>query len=181
MYIMKAKATKLFLYAMLLFWTSVAMSQNTNERNRKENEKSEILKTTDKVKQTSSETKEAVSTTKETLNDAKVLVADIGSIFKSEKDKTKKTITITLNNVEYGNADLITLQKAVKKAKNVKSITKQYNNNTATLLIVYKNSADELLQSIPTNITSKFKISSIEDGSIFIVLKSEENSFDNDN
>jgi flagellum-specific peptidoglycan hydrolase FlgJ len=151
------KTIKLTLCFLLFLCFNFSFSQQ------KEN-KSEIAKTSDKVKQTSNETKDAVQTTKETLK-------DIGSIFKSKKDKTKQTVLIVVNNIEYGNTNLNVLQKSVKTSKSVKNITKKYQNNTATFLVEYKKSADELWQTLPEKVVNNFKIIAIEENSISIALK----------
>jgi len=154
------KIIKLLLCFILILSFNTTFSQQKEEKK----EKSEISKTSDKVKQTNSETKEAMSTAKETLK-------DIGSIFKSKKSKTKNAVSITLNNVDYGNANLSELQKSLQKVNGVKKSTKKYQNNIATFLIEYKKSADNLWQSLPSNISNKFKILSIEENAISISLK----------
>jgi hypothetical protein len=163
------KIIKLLMCILFLLCFNTTFSQKKEEKEKR----SEISKTSDRVKQTSTETKEAVSTAKETLK-------DIGSIFKSKKIKEKETTTIILNNVDYGNANLSMLQKAIQKAKGVKKSTKKYQNNIATFSIEYKKSADELWQTLPINVTNKFNILSVEENSISISLKKQENKSNND-
>lgn len=152
------KTLKLLVIILFILSFNTAFSQQNN--------RSEVSKATDKVKQTNYETKDAVNTAKETLN-------EIGSIFKSKKKKSKNTVTITLSDVEYGNSDLNLLQKSISKAKGVKKSTKKYQNNIATFQIEYKESADALWQTLPSNIIDKFKIVSIAENNVSILLKSE--------
>jgi len=163
------KATKLLLCSLLFLWFNTAFSQQKEEK-----KKSEISKTSDKVKQTTSETKEAMNTAKGALNDTKELVNDIGGIFKSKKGKTKKIITIILDNIEYGDSNLNALHKEISKAKGVKNVSKKFEENKATFSIAYKKSADELWQSIAENIRNKFKVKSINTNNVFITIKMDD-------
>ncbi|QFZ55521.1 hypothetical protein FEZ18_12265 [Oceanihabitans sp. IOP_32] len=150
---------------LLILCFNVALSQHKSDE-------SEISKTTDKVKKTNTETKEALSTTKQTIK-------DIGSIFKSKKEKTKQTININITDVEYGNSSLEMLKNAIKSTKSVKGVTKKFKNNTATFLVEFKKSADELWQNLPVKTKSKFKVLAIEEHSMSITLKNAEPKPDN--
>lgn len=130
----------------------------------------EVEKANKSVKQTSQATKETVQTTKETVADLKETA---GMLFpkKNKSKKEKETVAIIISEIEYGDANLNALYKAISKVKGVKEPSKIFNNGQAQINATYKKTGDELWQSVPENIRNAFKIQSITEKTIVVKLK----------
>jgi len=166
------KLVKILVIA-LLFAASNVFSQ-TPQKEKEETSKPKVVKeveTANKaVKQASQATKETVQTTKETVTDLKETV---GLIFpkKNKAKKTKEVVSIQISQIEYGDENLDALYKAISKTKGVKDPSKTFNNNQAEITATFKKTANDLWQSVPEKIRKAFKIKSVSESSIVVVLK----------
>jgi len=174
------KTIKIIVIVFSFLFTSQITSQNRDRRydrkvktikkqNKVDEANDNVSNTQKRIDSTKSNVKSTIDKTKETIN-------DITSIFKSKnkkakKKKTVKTVLITVNNVEYGNANLKDLQKVISKAKGVKGASKNFENNIATIRVNYKKGGDNLWESLSDKVRSSFKVSRISDDEILISLK----------
>ncbi len=160
-------------FALILFTLShTALSQN---RNRKEEvKKPKVIKQVDETNETVSQTgdsvKNSVSTTKETVNEVKDA---IGSIFGNgkKKNKSKNSFTITILQVDYDNEYINKLYKNLTNRKDLKKISKGYEEGNVIISLIPKKNA-QIWDNIPKEIRSHFKLKKKNDTDALLVIKS---------
>jgi hypothetical protein len=73
--------------------------------------------------------------------------------------KAKSTaITLKINKIEFSNADLLLLEKAIADVKGVKNVNKIFKDEQISFEIKCKKNASELLNALDSNALKPFKI-----------------------
>ncbi len=165
------KTIKIFLIAFAFLSANAIFAQNNNEKFEQQKVKvnNAVDQTNTAIEESNQAIKETSASLKTSLNSSKETFNDLKGMFKS--NKVLNIILITINNIEYGNAKLKLLQNAILKSKGVKKSSNNFQDNIATIEVSYKKNADKLWENIPTNISSSFKVVSINEKEIHINLK----------
>jgi hypothetical protein len=159
----KMKAIKAGLFIFIILFSNLLLSQN------KESKFANTVNKVDNITEQSNQKIEQVNlVVKSTLDSTKKTFNDLKSLFNINKNKSLKSVLITINDIEYSNPKLIMLTKAISKVKGVKKSSKSFANNMATIKVIYKKNADNLWKNIPENISNQFKVKSINTQEISI-------------
>jgi hypothetical protein len=91
----------------------------------------------------------------------------LNSWFKSRRD----TISILIQNIEYDDANLVTLKEYLKKSKGVKSVLMQYKSATAIMEVMFKGKSTDLWDELPHESKDPFKLLEANDNSLTLQYK----------
>jgi hypothetical protein len=120
------------------------------------------------------QTKTTTSTSKTSGNSSdslKQAMANLKSSFNGLFGGKRDTIVITITNIDYDDANLVTLKENLKSFKGVKSVTMQYKSSNAIIEVLYKGVATDLWDQLPPNTKKPFKMLEASDYSISLQYK----------
>jgi hypothetical protein len=128
----------------------------------------QIAKVLEKANATTADVSNTVNATTKSIDDLKKSKDILGTLF---PQKTKSAaITLKINKIEFSNADLLLLEKAIANVKGVKNVNKTFKDEQVSFEIKCKKNAGELLNAIDTNILKPFKVLQTETNLILLEL-----------
>lgn len=166
----------LFVCLLACFVYTTSFAQTTEDTPDTPEEEKRTIKEVDQINQASDEINETVANTnvalKSTVENSKEAINTLGSIFKSDKkdkkNKSKGSITITVQQIAYDSDELSALYEKIAKLKEVKKSSKNYSNGIATISVDSKENADAIWQAVPKALRSPFKMIQISDTDIIV-------------
>jgi hypothetical protein len=116
----------------------------------------QTAKVLEKANATTADVSNTVNATTKSIDDLKKSKDILRGIF---PQKVKSTaIILKINKIEFSNADLLLLEKAIADVKGVKNVNKTFKDEQISFEIKCKKNAGELLNAIDSNALKPFKI-----------------------
>jgi len=155
----------------LLICGTLGAQERSVQRQQADGKDNKIIKEVDKINKASEEINATAASTntaiRSTVTNSKETIDMVGSLFGSgKKKKTKGTLIITIQKVEYDNDYLTRLYTHISKYRGIKNPAKTFGNGQATINVTYKESADALWQSVPKEIRKAFNMVQMDTQSI---------------
>ncbi|RKR06493.1 hypothetical protein CLV91_3348 [Maribacter vaceletii] len=162
--------TFFFFFIVLLVNLKVAHAQSSSSNQKQDNGIKEINDANKTITNANSSIEQTNESLKSTINSSKETINTIGSLFGTgDKKKTPKgTVNITIHNATYDNESIHSLYNHIIKTRGVKKPVKKYNSGLVSILLNYKESADNLWQMVPKSTRNSFKMIEISDNTIVV-------------
>ncbi len=157
-----------------------AFSQSEPQRRTRTAANKEVVKEVEEVNRKTREVNETIVGTgeaiEESVEETKNTVDKVGEILfgNSSKNKSKRSVTITIPGVAYDDPKLEALYQNITRSWGPKKTTKTFQDQEVVIQVSCKRSADEVWSQVSAELRKNFKVQQMSEQTVQLEIASQE-------
>ena len=157
-----------------------AFSQTESQRRTRTADNKKVVKEVEEVNRKTREVNETIAGTgeaiEESVEETKNTVDKVGDILfgNSPKNKSKRSVTITIPGVAYDDPMLEALYQQIIRSWGAKKTTKTFQDQQAVIQVSCKQSADDVWSQVSAELRKNFTVQQMSEQTVQLELTSQE-------